>query len=152
MNRCAILIFITISSLTISCNLRSTDSKSRDVSVDSTFLKCYLYCNDHDTISLTITRQDEVVSGTLTYHLYQKDKNTGVIQGQMEDDLLVADYTFQSEGLQSVRQVVFKKVGDNLIEGYGETENKNARSYFTTIDSLKFNDSIVLKAANCTGY
>jgi hypothetical protein len=52
----------------------------------------------------------------------------------------VADYTFMSEGIQSTRQVAFKKDGNSFIEGYGDFKN---------VDSLNFNTSMKLVEIAC---
>jgi len=56
-----------------------------------------------DTIRLNLTQQGTDVSGPLAYLLTEKDSNTGTLSGQMRGDTLIADYTFQSEGEESVR-------------------------------------------------
>jgi hypothetical protein len=91
----------------------------------------------------------DFITGLLVYNIYQKDKNTGTIQGSMQGDLLVADYSFNSEGVNSVRQVVFKKLGKVFEEGMGEMKEYDNKIIFTNIDSLHFNDSIVLKEFQC---
>ncbi len=48
----------------------------------------------------------------------------------MTGELLIADYSYNSEGIQSVRQIAFKKTGKTFIEGYGETETKNGKTIF----------------------
>lgn len=67
----------------------------------------------------------------------------------MRDNILVGEYTFMSEGIQSIRQVAFKFEDSAFVEGYGETYTKEGKEYFKDIDSLKFNDSMKLTALNC---
>ena len=67
----------------------------------------------------------------------------------MKCDLLIADYSFMAEGMKSTRQVVFKKSGNDLVEGYGEIEEKDNKVVFKNVDSLDFNNSIVLKITDC---
>jgi hypothetical protein len=73
----------------------------------------------------------------------------GTIQGSMVDDLLIAEYTFQSEGVTSTRQVVFKKNGDELVEGFGEVTEVNGKMIFKDIPSLKYSETMVLKKVPC---
>ena len=73
----------------------------------------------------------------------------GTIQGTMRGDILVADYTFNSEGTKSVRQVAFKKVGTTYVEGYGEAVDENGVMKFKDITSLNFGSSIVLQETAC---
>jgi hypothetical protein len=135
--------------LLISCNNQPQESKVSIPSSKTSPLNCYKYINSNDTIILKTIYINGFVTGTLVYNLYQKDKNMGTIQGQMKGELLIADYSFISEGVQSVRQVAFKKHGKTFIEGYGETEYKKGKTTFKNIDSLDFNHSIVLSGIDC---
>jgi hypothetical protein len=110
---------------------------------------CYQYVGDKDIIVLMLISKNDTITGTLSYTLYQKDNSRGTIQGQMRGDLLVADYTFQSEGVLSKRQVAFKKSGTTFIEGYGEATNENNRIVFKNLDSLDFSHSVILNKVLC---
>lgn len=111
--------------------------------------KCYRYASASDTISLTVIHLDSFVTGTLSYRLKEKDKNDGAIQGKMADGLLIADYTFMSEGITSVRQVVFKTDGGSVMEGYGPTVTQNDKVYFKDIKSLKYDTKMKLEEYTC---
>lgn len=89
------------------------------------------------------------ITGELAYNFYQKDKNAGTIHGNMKNDILLAYYTFRSEGVESIRQVAFKKMGANFIEGYGDAETRDGRSTFRNIGSLDFTAGIILKPYDC---
>lgn len=99
---------------------------------------CYFSLLKKDTAKLQLTIDGSQVNGSLDYIRFQKDSNRGSISGKVIDSLIVADYTFQSEGLKSVRQVVFKIKGDKLIEGFGDIEMKGDTARFKDIFSLKF--------------
>ena len=105
--------------------------------------------NNHDTVILKTIDVNGIITGTLVYNLYEKDKNRGTIQGKMKGDLLIADYSFTSEGTFSVRQVVFKKSDTTFIEGYGDIEDKNGKTIFKNTDSLDFTNSIILNEYDC---
>ena len=144
-----ILIFLCALSLIVSCGSQPQESKEDIASANVSPLVCYRYINKADTIILKTIYVNGFVTGTLVYNLYQKDKYSGTIQGQMKGELLIADFSFFSEGVKSVRQVAFKKKGKNYIEGYGEAENKNGKTTFKDIDSLNFTHSIVLREVDC---
>ncbi len=110
---------------------------------------CYQYATDKDTVTLNIMIQGVKVTGTLNYQFYEKDKNKGTIKGRMQGDLLIADYTFMSEGVSSVRQVAFRKGKGVLTEGFGEVQDDNGRMRFRSIDSLQFNTSMPLSEIDC---
>jgi len=144
-----ILIFLCALSLIVSCGSQPQKSEESIPSANASPLVCYRYIDKADTIILKTIYANGFVTGTLVYNLYQKDKYSGTIQGQMKGELLIADFSFSSEGVKSVRQVAFKKKGKNYIEGYGETEDKNGKTTFRNIDSLNFTHSIVLREVDC---
>ena len=67
----------------------------------------------------------------------------------MRGDTLVADYTFNSEGIESVRQVAFLKKGDQLLEGYGDVEQKDNKTVFKNISTLSFGQSTIFNKTDC---
>lgn len=99
---------------------------------------CYMLAMSKDTAHLQLQMSGNEVSGTLHYARFEKDSNKGVIKGKLQDSLIVADYTFQSEGVKSVRQIVFKYKEGKLIEGFGEVEMKGDTAKFKKLSSLKF--------------
>ncbi|MCS3797137.1 hypothetical protein [Niastella sp. OAS944] len=112
-------------------------------------MTCYQYASQGDTVSLKLVHLGDSYSGSLVYLFKEKDRNMGTIQGVMRGDILVADYTFNSEGTKSIRQVAFKKVGNTYVEGYGESVEENGAMKFKDITSLNFGSSIVLQEIAC---
>jgi len=110
---------------------------------------CYHYANTNDTIILKLIHVGESITGTLVYKLHEKDKNAGTIQGSMRGDVLIADYTFMSEGTWSVRQVAFKKQDHFFIEGYGDISTNNDRVLLKNPDSLQYDDAMKLAEIDC---
>lgn len=132
-----------------SCNNEKQKSTVEKTTPDAGRLNCYRYIKNKDTVILKMKSANGLVSGTLMYNFYEKDKNTGTIEGKIEGDILFADYTFNSEGVKSVRPVAFKKTGNQFIEGYGETEEHNGKTSFKNKDSLNFDHSITLAPFDC---
>src|SRR5690606_17194654 len=60
----------------------------------------------------------------LDYHLAEKDANRGTFEGFLIDDVILGDYIFQSEGVTSKREVIFKIVKGQLIEGSGPMDEE----------------------------
>lgn len=144
------LLFLSATtSLVLSCNNQSQESTENVTPSMLSYSTCYSYTNNKDTVLLKTTSVKDTVTGTLSYNYYQKDKNNGKIEGQMKGDLLIVDYLFLSEGVQSIRQIAFKKIGNTLIEGYGEVEDKNGKTIFKNTDSLIFNQTIILSEVEC---
>jgi hypothetical protein len=115
----------------------------------ATNTQCFLYAKNRDTATLKISIADNKVNGDLAYNLFEKDKNKGKIVGIVKGDTLISDYTFQSEGTTSVRQVVLLKKGDQLIEGFGDIEEVDGKTRFKNMSKLKFENSIVFAKTDC---
>lgn len=107
---------------------------------------CYTSIQKKDTATLKINENGGAVSGDLTYNRFEKDSNKGTFKGEVKGSLIIADYTFQSEGKSSVRQVVFKISGTNLIEGYGDINTNGDTVTFKNITRLNYqNDQPFIK-------
>ncbi|MEO6819036.1 MAG: hypothetical protein ABI204_04875 [Ginsengibacter sp.] len=101
---------------------------------------CYFSNQNKDSSNLKINIKNGEVTGTLNYNLYEKDKNSGTISGSYKDSLIIANYSFQSEGVTSMREVVFKVANGELLEGYGDIETAGSIVKFKDISQLKYQD------------
>ena len=112
---------------------------------------CYVSILNNDTSYLKIEVIESGVTGDLTYNRYQKDKNEGTIKGEIKDSLVVAYYTFESEGITSVRQVVFKPSDKGLAEGFGDIviSKTGDTASFKDISTLQFQDSVKFTKTEC---
>ncbi len=102
-----------------------------------------------DTVRLNLNQQSGEVTGTLLYQLDGKDRNTGTLRGQMRGDTLLAKYTFQSEGQESTREVVFLAKDGGFVEGYGDVQEQNGTMVFTPGTTLTFETDRVLIKTDC---
>ncbi|MEO7800918.1 MAG: hypothetical protein ABIR81_02905 [Ginsengibacter sp.] len=127
------------SSITETTDTDSADSVSTTAPVKSSPQGCYAWQSGKDSAALNLQVAGGQISGTLSYNLFEKDKNKGTITGNIKDDLIIADYTFQSEGMTSVREVVFKIDGENLIEGMGDIDVDGDTARFKSKTELEFN-------------
>lgn len=110
---------------------------------------CYALFTKKDTATLSLQIQGAAVTGRLNYRWAEKDHNTGTIKGHLQDSLLVADYTYESEGLTSVREVVFKLKGDTLLQGFGETSEQNGKMILYQKNKLQFDTNLPFIKTNC---
>ena len=110
---------------------------------------CYRINDSKYNVEMQINSQDEDVAGTLNYAIAEKDANSGTFHGTFEKDVLIADYSFMSEGVTSMRQLAFKKMGEELWEGYGEMKEENGKMVFVNPGAIKFGDGIILKQQPC---
>lgn len=110
---------------------------------------CYSYATNGDTFSLKLTIAESQVLGTLSYNFAQKDDNTGTLEGTNINKVIVADYTFVSEGQKSVREVAFQKVGRTYVEGFGEMEERNGKMVFKDRNAIKFDGPVIYQSVPC---
>ena len=129
---------------------RSANSEEPDTNiVPASEQFCYQYIKNKDTATMTMMSSGPITTGELKYNLYEKDKNTGIFEGELRGDTLIAEYTFNSEGKESVRQVAFLKKGNQLVEGFGEVEEKNGKMMFKDKSKLTFGDSMIFNKIDC---
>ncbi|TGD56710.1 hypothetical protein [Flavobacterium humi] len=110
---------------------------------------CFAFEGDYGTILLRVTDTLNGIKGFLKYDLYEKDSNTGTFKGFLKGDTLIADYTFQSEGTESTRQVAFLAGENQLLEGYGEMTPDGTR--FKETKTLQFSKAMPLTKTDCKG-
>ncbi len=135
----------------------STDETSKVNSVDSSantapaasLENCYRSKTGNSIVEMTLTEKDGLVQGTLNYLPEAKDKNTGAIIGRMTGDTLLADYTFMSEGVESLRQVIFLKTAQGYKEGYGPVKDQNGKMVFEDPATVDFSQSTELLKVEC---
>ena len=145
----------------VSCN---NEKKSTEVSTatdSSTVVQneimrpeatCYLSTKGRDTVQLRVEDVPNGLTGKLVYKIYEKDSNSGSFAGKMSGDTLLADYTFMSEGTESVRQVVFLIKDGKATEGYGSMEEKDGKMIFKNMKDITFGKGIVLSKADCGNF
>ncbi|WP_367915899.1 hypothetical protein [Leadbetterella sp. DM7] len=145
-------LFLFLSLLAFACNKQSKDTDNNgadEIKVMIPAQTCYMGTIGRDSIFLKTERFPNVVTGTLEYKNYEKDRSTGTIDGIMNGDTLVADYTFTSEGTESVAQVVFLLQGDTAMEGYGEKEEKDGKMVFKDLRRISFDNPVKLNKVEC---
>ncbi len=111
--------------------------------------ECFQYFGEKDTVRLMTLTIGTKVTGTLDYAIFKKDKNSGFIKGEIRENLMIAEYTFMSEGDSSKRQVVFQKTDEGWKEGYGEMKTVDDIPVQVNIDSLDFSHQITLAPIPC---
>jgi len=128
----------------------TADSTTKDSTIAADDKEtCYTYINNKDSIVLHIQTEGNHVKGNMVYNLFEKDRNTGTIEGEIKSDTIFASYTFLSEGVNSIREVAFLKKGNTLSEGFGDIEQKDNKMIFRNRSALNFNQNIVLQQSPC---
>lgn len=112
--------------------------------------QCYASSGNGSVIEMSFNvNSHQEVNGKLSYNLSGKDKNEGTLIGNMKGDTLIADYTFTSEGVSSVREVAFLQKDGTLIEGFGDVISTNDKVTFKDKSKLKFDAKNALTKVDC---
>lgn len=124
-------------------------TRTATVPVANKIVECYQFVKNRDTVNMRLNREAEELTGELDYKWFEKDKNTGTFAGEMKGDTIIAEYLFDSEGMRSVRDVVFLKKDDKIYEGFGKTTERGGKITFVNRAELKFGDAVVLVKIPC---
>ncbi len=145
-NRFLVLALIGLSLL--SCkkneepNVEATPEPPKEETVAD---ECYEFVEGKDTIQAHLMLRGENVTGDMAYKFFEKDKSSGPVVGTIKGDTLLVEYTFQSEGMQSVREVAFLRSENTLTEGLGEIEEKDGKVILKNKQQLQFAGTVLNK-------
>ena len=117
--------------------------------IDSLSSGCFSQVVDRDTALLQIQQKGNTVNGTLSYNIYQKDRNDGTLQAEVSGDIIKGWYLFKSEGIISVREVSWKINGEELWPAMGEMIPKNDTMMFAQPAKLRYENSRPFKKVPC---
>jgi hypothetical protein len=129
---------------TVNTNESNPETKSDKLSPG-----CYEMRIGKDSAIMNLSINGNNVSGKLDYKAFEKDGNKGKFSGMLDSNKITAWYTFESEGIVSVRQVVFKINGETLLEGYGDFEVTGDTAYFKYPHTLNFETNHPFNKVNC---
>lgn len=117
----------------------------------TSLLGCYIAHLSKDVYTLQITSQrGAAVIGVLSYNNFEKDSSSGSFVGTLAGSILVGTYSFDSEGMHSIRQVIFKKDGDSFVQGFGSTKTEGGTEVFEDVSTVTYDsNSTFIKSENC---
>lgn len=110
---------------------------------------CYAGVVGKDSVFLKTEIFPNVVTGSLAYNFDAKDDSRGDIDGKLNGDTLIANYTFMSEGKSSVREIVFLLKDSTVLEGYGAMEETDGKMVFSNKAGINFGKGFVLHVIPC---
>jgi hypothetical protein len=145
----ALAIFTSALAACQSNSTKTPSSNAEATKTEDSLKHCYQYISQKDSAFLSLETKNNQVTGTLSYNLFEKDKNNGAITGIIKGDTIIADYTFQSEGMTSIREVVWLKKNDQLLEATGDIEEVNGKAKFKNLSTLSFGKSMIFKKTDC---
>jgi len=144
--------------ITSSCNNENKTSAAvnndtvnniKPAAIDTISSGCYSQISGRDTAMFQIENTKGSITGSLSYNIYQKDRNDGSFQGELTGDTLIGWYLFKSEGVMSVRQVAWRVKGNELLQGMGEMTERSDTMRFVNPDKLKFDNGRPFKKVEC---
>ena len=141
----AILVVIIVGVSIFYLNAKSAPIvKQPPITSEKSVVGCYEAQLGKDVYSLAILSQaGETFEGTLRFKNYQKDSSSGPYEGTYIDGILLGEYSFQSEGMDSVIQVLFKKSAGGFIRGYGKMNAAGDR--FANLNNITYDSSAVFE-------
>lgn len=99
---------------------------------------CYEYSVGRDTIRLSLKVNGTKVNGDLLYDMYEKDKSKGTLDGTIQDSLLITNYSFNSEGMDSETELFFQFKNDSLYMGEGPQTLKDGKGIYSDRSKIVF--------------
>ena len=156
----SVLLILFGAFLFVACNSPedkiTTSARTNDTIVNNdpapratSYAGCYQMVIGKDTAYMELKQEAEQFSGPLVYKRYEKDSNKGSVVLTQNNDRLEGWYTFQSEGMTSVRQIVFKEENNALSEAYGDLNVKGDTAFFKYPTTLQFETKHPFNKVNC---
>jgi len=81
------------------------------------------------------------VVGALAFNNFEKDSSSGTFNGTYKDGILLGNYSFSSEGMDSEMQVIFKKEEGAFVRGYGNTKIEGDKVTFENLADITYDSS-----------
>lgn len=136
----------------------TSESKKQDASqpvakdtaaANISYSGCYEMIISRDTAYMQLADSGYFYTGMLSYKRFEKDSNKGIVSLSKEKDHLSGWYTFQSEGITSVRQIIFKAYDGKLAEGFGEVGVVGDSAFYKYPVTLQFEETHPFIKVNC---
>lgn len=161
--KCLILIsFITFSA--ISCEKKNSEMVKTDTTkLDSALAipdayeenstdNCYFGVIGKDSIFLSLNDNLGTITGKMRYKNFEKDSSFGDVIGSKNGDTIQLNYTFQSEGTTSDKEINFLKKEDRLLEGMEDQKVDGQKSVYSDRKKMVYSDDNELKSVDCSGF
>lgn len=117
----------------------------------STLQSCYVGVTGKDSVFISLEDNLGTYIGKMHYKNFEKDSSIGDISGTQNGDTLKLSYNFESEGMQSEREIYFLKKDGNLIEGIGDHKVEGDKDQYANPAKLKY-EGHTLKPVDCKDF
>lgn len=152
-----LMIYAATALLVVACNEKKEEKEVTVAAPEAKTPKtnmCYLEVTQskdnpaiRDTMSLTVNIDGNKVTGTYNWLPYEKDKKTGTYEGQLQDSIVNAVYTYSAEGTSQKEELVFKLENNQAMIKSGELEEKGV--VWKLKDPANANYNMSLKQTAC---
>ena len=126
------------SDTTINENTAEENKETPPQKVETSLAGCYMKILKRDTMVLHLRQNGDSISGKINFDNYEKDSSSGEVRGSLDGDIVKLWYNFQSEGMNSVAELFFKKEDGSMIRGIGDIGSKGDTSYFTDHSAINY--------------
>ncbi len=123
-----------------------TTGDNKPVSISS---GCYRMVIGKDTATMKLNLSGSSADGDLDYKRFEKDSNHGTFKGSIEGDKLIIWYNYSSEGMNTVRQTIFKISGESFSEGYGDVKQQHDTVLFSYPRTLSYEEKHPFTRVTC---
>lgn len=115
-------------------------------------LGCYIAHLAKDRYTLEITSQvKSAVKASIAYENFDKDSSKGTFVGNYASGILSGMYTFTSEGMNSRRELFFKRDGQDFLAGFGPITSGGDTEKFTRPLQLSWDQNYrYVKSIDCS--
>lgn len=144
-----VVVLALVGFIAYSSNMANNVAQVPQEGTENGIIGCYVSRLAQDVYTLKITGQkDGMFTGSLSFDNFEKDSSSGIYVGTYSNDVLLGDYSFASEGLNSVMEVIFKKDGENFVRGYGDMNSEGTR--FTDASTVTYDpNQTFMPTADC---
>ncbi|WP_194777827.1 hypothetical protein [Pararhodonellum marinum] len=136
----------------IACNSKNGETVESFTEEESTVnepLTCYHHGDKGNRVLLKFSIADNMVEGEMMYALEGKDINKGTFKGTLNNGIILADYTFMSEGVISERQIAFQRTSDGWLKGFGPVVSQGNKVAFTDAEKIDFRSGLKFVEEPC---
>ncbi|MEI9907029.1 MAG: hypothetical protein WDO06_03180 [Actinomycetota bacterium] len=125
---------------------------NKNSSKEDSVLGCYVAHLAQDRYTLEITSQvKSAVMANIAYENFEKDSSKGTFVGKYTSGVLSGMYTFTSEGMNSQRELFFKRDGKDFLAGFGPVTSSGDTEKFTRPLQLTWDQSYrYVKSKDCS--
>ena len=147
----AVFVVAVLGIIIYSMDSETVVEKVPPVSTGDSIVGCYVAHLQKDIYTLVIQSEEKgAVFGMLAYNNYQKDSSSGSFEGTFTDGILLGNYSFDSEGMRSDRQLIFKQVDGNFIEGFGDVKMVDGKEVFVDTNNINYDQKLTfVKSKDC---